>query len=276
MRRPRALPDAAPPVGRWVGVLLAVYPTRFRREYGAEMALVVRDQLQGRSALGRLVVVVRAVADVLRTAPVEWAAWRPAPVVAAAGVALAPGGPAVVRGPTRRVFLGRALQLTGLGVVVAFGGATVGYLWPDLRGGFGALVDVGPVAEMAAAVRDSQTVAVPAAKAYLVAFDPADDPEGLYGELTDGTGLMALSHRCAHLGCRVPWCEQSSRFECPCHKSRYNRWGEYVSGPAPRGLDRHPVMEADGRLLIDTRVRVTGPAISHGALAEPASGPSCL
>ena len=148
----------------------------------------------------------------------------------------------MVRGPTRRVFLGRALQVTGLGVVAAFGGATIGYLWPDLRGGFGALVDVGPVGEMAAAVSEARTVAVPAAKSYLVAFDPADDPEGLYTELTGGTGLMALSHRCAHLGCRVPWCEQSSRFECPCHKSRYNRWGEYVSGPAPRGLDRHPVL----------------------------------
>lgn len=260
---------------RWFEWLQRAYPVAFRRDYGDAMAAVLRDQLRGRGRMARGAVVTRAVADVLRTAPAErWEAARARPLLA--GVAVAPVGPTVARGPTRRVFLGRALQLAGFGVVSAFGAASVGYLWPDLRGGFGARVDVGPAADLASAVDAERTVAVPAARAYLVAFDPADDREGLYAGLAGGTGMMAVSHRCAHLGCRVPWCAKSARFECPCHKSRYNRWGEFVSGPAPRGLDRHPVEVVDGRLVVDTGTRVTGPAIGHGALSEGAAGPSCL
>ena len=48
-------------------------------------------------------------------------------------------------------------------------------------------------------------------------------------------GLRALYQKCPHLGCRVPFCQSSGRFECPCHGSVYNLIGEYVSGPAPRG-----------------------------------------
>ena len=57
-------------------------------------------------------------------------------------------------------------------------------------------------------------------------------------------GYVALYQKCVHLGCRVPWCESSQWFECPCHGSKYNRVGEKQGGPAPRGLDRFPL---DGR-----------------------------
>ena len=30
-----------------------------------------------------------------------------------------------------------------------------------------------------------------------------------------GTEIYALSQKCPHLGCRVPFCESSGRFECP-------------------------------------------------------------
>lgn len=87
---------------------------------------------------------------------------------------------------------------------------------------------------------------------------------------------MALYQRCVHLGCRVPWCVSSTRFECPCHKSRYNRWGEYQDGPAPRGLDRFALSVVDGRVLVDTRAVVTGPPRSGGVLTEGPTGASCL
>ena len=52
---------------------------------------------------------------------------------------------------------------------------------------------------------------------------------------------MPLYQRCVHLGCRVPFCESSKWFECPCHGSKYNGVGEYQLGPAPRGMDRFQV-----------------------------------
>ena len=54
-------------------------------------------------------------------------------------------------------------------------------------------------------------------------------------------GFVALYQKCPHLGCRVPWCQTSQWFECPCHGSKYNRVGEKQGGPAPRGMDRFPL-----------------------------------
>ena len=57
---------------------------------------------------------------------------------------------------------------------------------------------------------------------------------------------MALYQKCVHLGCRVPFCQTSQWFECPCHGSKYNEAGEYQLGPAPTGLNRF-------KLTIDER-----------------------
>jgi len=54
----------------------------------------------------------------------------------------------------------------------------------------------------------------------------------------DGQGYRALSAVCAHLGCRVKWDEARSQFRCPCHGGVYDRQGNVVAGPPPRGLDR--------------------------------------
>ena len=35
-------------------------------------------------------------------------------------------------------------------------------------------------------------------------------------------GFVALSQRCPHQGCAVPWCPSSQWFECPCHGSRFD------------------------------------------------------
>ena len=89
-------------------------------------------------------------------------------------------------------------------------------------------------------------------------------------------GLRALYQKCPHLGCRVPFCQSSGRFECPCHGSVYNLIGEYVSGPAPRGMDRFEIsISGDGRVQVDTANVVEGPP--QGVLSGPttANGPSC-
>jgi cytochrome b6-f complex iron-sulfur subunit len=87
---------------------------------------------------------------------------------------------------------------------------------------------------------------------------------------------MALYQVCVHLGCKVPWCESSQWFECPCHGSRYNRWGEFRGGPAGRGLDRFAVTVEDGRVIVDTSVIIEGPSRQANSLDQPPEGPSCL
>jgi len=54
----------------------------------------------------------------------------------------------------------------------------------------------------------------------------------------DGSGYRALSATCAHLGCRVHWDQAASQFKCPCHGGVYDRQGNVVAGPPPRGLER--------------------------------------
>ena len=86
---------------------------------------------------------------------------------------------------------------------------------------------------------------------------------------------FALSQKCPHLGCRVPYCESSGRFECPCHGSVYDLGGEWIHGPAPRGMDRFPLSLENGEIVVDTNRRIDGP--DHGATTylKPPLGPPC-
>jgi nitrite reductase/ring-hydroxylating ferredoxin subunit len=88
--------------------------------------------------------------------------------------------------------------------------------------------------------------------------------------------LRGLYQRCPHLGCRVPFCSSSDRFECPCHGSVYNLIGEYIAGPAPRGMDRFEISIQEDHVMVDTSTVVEGPP--RGVLTGPseASGPSCV
>jgi cytochrome b6-f complex iron-sulfur subunit len=65
-------------------------------------------------------------------------------------------------------------------------------------------------------------------------------------------GLMAMWHRCTHLGCTVPWEEAEGRFNCPCHGTIFNTRGEVLAGPAPRPLDLFPIEIVDGEVWVDT------------------------
>ena len=72
-------------------------------------------------------------------------------------------------------------------------------------------------------------------------------------------GIVILSQKCPHLGCRVPECATSQWFECQCHGSQYNRVGEKKAGPAPRGMDHFPAtIAASGDVTIDTGTVVPG------------------
>ncbi|UCD77957.1 MAG: Rieske (2Fe-2S) protein [Desulfobacterales bacterium] len=69
--------------------------------------------------------------------------------------------------------------------------------------------------------------------------------------LADG-GFLALSRKCTHLGCTVPWVEKEKRFACPCHASAFDITGNVISPPAPRALDIHPVTIENDIVKVDT------------------------
>ena len=87
--------------------------------------------------------------------------------------------------------------------------------------------------------------------------------------------LFALSQKCPHLGCRVPFCDSSGRFECPCHGSVFDIGGEWIEGPSPRGMDRHPVTLDGDTIVVDTDKRLAGPDRGAKKFLTPAKGPSC-
>jgi cytochrome b6-f complex iron-sulfur subunit len=86
--------------------------------------------------------------------------------------------------------------------------------------------------------------------------------------LEDG-GVLALWHRCTHLGCTVPWREEAGEFNCPCHSSLFNRQGEVLGGPAPRPLDIFPVSLQDGKLVVDTSRPIERAAFDPSQVFRP-------
>jgi menaquinol-cytochrome c reductase iron-sulfur subunit len=66
-------------------------------------------------------------------------------------------------------------------------------------------------------------------------------------------GLVVLSATCPHLGCVAVWRGDRGRFVCPCHNGNFDRHGEVLSGPPPRGLDPLPVKLEGGKLWVKYR-----------------------
>ncbi|MEW5987324.1 MAG: Rieske 2Fe-2S domain-containing protein [Chloroflexota bacterium] len=60
-------------------------------------------------------------------------------------------------------------------------------------------------------------------------------------------GVAAVYKVCTHLGCIYAWVPANDRFECPCHGSKYRLDGRRIVAPAPRTLDRFPVIALDGQ-----------------------------
>lgn len=155
-------------------------------------------------------------------------------------------------GPSRRLIL----RWVGWGAILAmlaqWGQGFFSFFWPKKVGAFGGTINAGAVSEMQ--VGDVKVIRE--GKCYVTRV-----PEG----------FLALWWKCPHLGCTVPWRPEDpvmegdtafaskGRFNCPCHGSLYNRYGQIIQGPAPRPMDRFPLEVKDGRILV-----ATGKGISRG------------
>ncbi|MGH2581648.1 MAG: ubiquinol-cytochrome c reductase iron-sulfur subunit [Anaerolineales bacterium] len=138
----------------------------------------------------------------------------------------------------RREFLNIA-WLASLGfLTLGLGGATVLFSLPRFREGeFGGIFTFGPVSDLPST--DQAPANFPKVKIWM-----SNNPEGIY----------ALYKVCPHLGCLYGWNDQEFKFICPCHGSQYEHDGDYISGPAPRSLDRFVVRIEDqnGNVISET------------------------
>lgn len=187
-------------------------------------------------------------------------------------------------GATRRAFLNRSIIGMFVAGLAGFGGAVLNFLWPTLSAGFGAKVSLGSLDDIVKAVNDTKEPKYfPEARTYVTVY-PTDKgtlakaktsySPGVYAGME--AGVAAVYQKCVHLGCKVPWCNSSQWFECPCHGSQYNRVGERKGGPAPRGLDRFDISVSDGLVSVDTGAVRIGPPDGTNTTGQEAEGPHCV
>ena len=69
--------------------------------------------------------------------------------------------------------------------------------------------------------------------------------------------LIALSNRCAHLGCPVRFVEAAGNFICPCHGGVYEFQGKPIGGPPVRPLDHFQTRIRGGQVELGPRYSVT-------------------
>jgi cytochrome b6-f complex iron-sulfur subunit len=196
-----------------------------------------------------------------------------------------------VQGMSRRQLLRGSLG-AGIGLwLLEVTAGTIGFIWPNLEGGFGGTIEIGTLDDIKAQnsslpVAEGFPAYFSEARAFVMLIDPSrqqfspgEDAEG------DGTALnvRALYQRCPHLGCKPNPCLSSFWLECPCHGSRYDRLGVKAQGsqfgPAARGMDRFGVMvDGSGILTIDTGKVTLGPlpvAVGQPGILPPA-GRFCI
>ena len=197
-----------------------------------------------------------------------------------------------VKGVSRRQMLryslGGAVALWLLEVTAG----TLGFLWPNLAGGFGGRVRIGTLEDIklqntSLPIAEGFPAYVADARAFIVLVDPGRQ-QFVPGEDTSGDGsvlnVRALYQRCPHLGCKPNPCLRNFWLECPCHGSRYDRLGIKAAGaqygPAARSMDRFSAsVDGEGVLTLDTGKITLGPlpvALGQPGIIPPRTPTGCI
>ena len=131
-------------------------------------------------------------------------------------------------GLTRREFLYYIWAASTALLLAGSGGAVLWFAYPRFREGeFGGLFTL-------------PANSLPAPNAA-----PIEYPEVKLWLVNTEQGMLGIYKVCTHLGCLYKWVPTNSRFECPCHGSKFQLDGTWIEGPAPRSLDRFEVFAVD-------------------------------
>ena len=206
----------------------------------------------------------------------------------------APAGPAMPAISRRKLVL--ISWWTGLTALLAVSiGGLLNFMWnrtaQSLSGTFTLDVNANDIAE---GEKRDVVVLVPngqnplralEAKLFIARLDEnqaalnpgAEDKAGAY---------LAISRKCPHLGCTVPYVDDFSFadplngqtitgwFRCPCHGSTYSDTGRRVFGPAPRSMDLYQLTIAeDGTMTVNLDAQITGTAENGQYAVRPGEEP---
>jgi cytochrome b6-f complex iron-sulfur subunit len=144
--------------------------------------------------------------------------------------------------PSRRSFF--SILWIGLGIIacIEFIGVVTAFILPRKKttkaGDSGTIIEAGEVDKFT----NNSVTAYIRGKFYLC-------------RLEDG-GFLAVSRKCTHLGCTVPWSDEEKKFVCPCHASAFDIKGEVISPPAPRALDVYHLFIENNIIKVDIGKRV--------------------
>ncbi len=177
--------------------------------------------------------------------------------------------PAAFEGETvtrRRLFTGGAMAAGGV-ASAAFGlpalGFAVGPMFEDETPD--RFQDVGPEGDFNPQTYVSKVITLVAGDVgeagkttiYVRRSDPERDIDKLEQP------YIAISTRCAHLGCPVRYVQASERFICPCHGGVYGFDGKVEGGPPVRPLDRFETRAENGRVLVGQRFSLNSKLDRH-------------
>jgi len=147
---------------------------------------------------------------------------------------------------TRRGFFRNFFMLGGLGL--SYGSLlwyVLRYLAPPGRNDNRKKIFVARIEEVERA--GSYEFVAPDGESYVIA--PSEDGE---------QGFTAFSSTCPHLGCKIFWQQDRSRYFCPCHNGVFDPSGNAIEGPpykSGKNLKRLPVV-VEGKALY-AMVKVT-------------------
>lgn len=160
---------------------------------------------------------------------------------------------------TRRGFMTGGAMAAGGIATMAFGLPALGFaLGPVLEDTSPSLwQDVGPEADFNDQSYVPKTINIDAAigdpgktTIYVRKFKSGQD-KVIKGQ--DPQPYVAISTRCAHLGCPVRYVQASQKFLCPCHGGIYGFQGNVEGGPPVRPLDRFYTRVTAGRVEVGDR-----------------------
>ena len=80
-------------------------------------------------------------------------------------------------------------------------------------------------------IPDGSTASIPAVHGGIVSMGL--EKVGVYKD-EKGT-VYPVDIKCPHLGCQLEWNPDEKSWDCPCHGSRFDRFGALISGPAQTG-----------------------------------------
>jgi len=158
-------------------------------------------------------------------------------------------------GVSRRGFLNVLWTALGLAALAEFLWLAFSFLRPARPGGAESHANTVTRAGPVASFEPGTVTAFQNGEFYLVRLD-------------DG-GILALSCKCTHLGCTVPWIEKEKKFLCPCHASAFDITGSVIRSPAARALDAFSVAVENNMVKVDTGRRIRRSRFDPGQVVYP-------